>query len=88
MCPVVRAPAKPAAAPARPAAAPAGARKAADAGRRPAPNVAARTPKAPGRERKRIPGARKIGGEWRIRRDVLLQWLSGSDGRVSRNMRR
>lgn len=35
----------------------------------------------------KIPGARKVGGEWRICRDVLLQWFQG-EVRVSRIKRR
>lgn len=34
-----------------------------------------------------VPGANKIGGEWRIHRDILLDWFQGKC-RVSRSKRR
>jgi type IV pilus assembly protein PilC len=51
MSPMVRAPVK---------SAPQAARKAGDAARKPAPSLAARSARSPGKERKRIPGAKKI----------------------------
>lgn len=35
-------------------------------------------------KRKRIPGVKRIGRQFRINRDAVIQWLQ-SDGRVSRS---